>query len=84
MSEITTRHPDLSSKRMSGIAEAIFDHVGLDDEADRDYVLSEVSRIKSNKDGPVWAPWDIVLQPGISILLVLVGVLGFLLLAGVL
>lgn len=84
MKAITKRYPRLPSDRISSINDTVCAHVGLNDDADRRYVLSEVRRIKLNKNGPVWAPWDIVLQPGGSFLLITIGILGLILLVSIL
>jgi len=76
--KITTRFPQIPP---AYVVDRICTRVGLEGEATREQALVELRRIKANKNGPIWAPWDIVFQPGIQFLIIAAGLLGLFLLA---
>lgn len=76
MGKITTDYPNLSLESKYRIARTICSHIGLNNEEARRYILAEAQRIKLDKDGSVYAPWDVVLQPALSILFILIWLLG--------
>jgi len=76
--KITTRFPHIPIDR---VVDRVCMRVGLTDEAARDQVLSELQSIKAKKNSPLWAPWDVVFQPGIQVLIVAAGLLSLFLFA---
>lgn len=70
---ITVRFPQIPIIPMVDVMCTL---VGLEPDANRPFVLEWLDVIRANKDAPLWAPWDIVLQPGFQSLILAIAVLG--------
>jgi hypothetical protein len=75
---ITDRWPQIPTEQ---VVNRICMRAGLEGPMARTQVLTALQSIKEKKNSPLWAPWDIVFQPGIQILIIAVGLLGLFLLA---
>jgi predicted nucleic acid-binding Zn ribbon protein len=75
---ITDRWPQIPTEQ---VVDRICMRAGLEGPMARTQVLTALQSIKEKKNSPLWAPWDIVFQPGIQILIIAVGLLGLFLLA---
>jgi hypothetical protein len=75
---VTTRFPVVPTE---AAVDLFCTSVGLEGEAVREQALLELEIFKAEKNAPLWAPWDIVFQPGIQVLIAIAGLLSLFLLA---
>jgi hypothetical protein len=74
---LTEHHPTMSPE---AAIITLCENKGIDSETIHQTALAELTRLIALKKGPEWAPWDIILQPGIQLLVLALGALGLILL----